>query len=204
MRKRTGFTLIELLVVIAIIAILAAILFPVFAQAREKARQATCLSNEKQIALAMLMYNQDYDEKLPGATDAQKIIQLGTCSNSTPGTWDSPASDGIADWSWEMYDTGPGGEARMTWDVLIQPYMKSHGALTCPDDLQKTFNVISYNHAQVERSYSVANGILDYKHTCQGAILGQIPAPASTVMIDERSVCPAPPFHDDWWWASCQ
>jgi prepilin-type N-terminal cleavage/methylation domain-containing protein len=60
--KRQAFTLIELLVVIAIIAILAAILFPVFAQAREKARQATCTSNMKQIATAWLMYSQDYDE----------------------------------------------------------------------------------------------------------------------------------------------
>ncbi len=60
---RKGFTLIELLVVIAIIAILAAILFPVFARAREKARQTSCLSNIKQIALAMQMYKQDYDER---------------------------------------------------------------------------------------------------------------------------------------------
>lgn len=63
--KRSGFTLIELLVVIAIIAILAAILFPVFAQAREKARQTACLSNTKQLATAIMMYAQDYDESYP-------------------------------------------------------------------------------------------------------------------------------------------
>jgi prepilin-type N-terminal cleavage/methylation domain-containing protein/prepilin-type processing-associated H-X9-DG protein len=63
-RLRHGFTLIELLVVIAIIAILAAILFPVFARAREKARQTACLSNVKQLSLAIQMYTQDYDEML--------------------------------------------------------------------------------------------------------------------------------------------
>jgi prepilin-type N-terminal cleavage/methylation domain-containing protein/prepilin-type processing-associated H-X9-DG protein len=65
MRRRCGFTLIELLVVIAIIAILAAILFPVFARAREKARQASCQSNLKQLSLGILMYVQDYDEMMP-------------------------------------------------------------------------------------------------------------------------------------------
>jgi len=75
--KRRGFTLIELLVVIAIIAILAAILFPVFARAREKARQASCESNEKQLMLSVLMYVQDFDERfrrlpsaIPSATGA--------------------------------------------------------------------------------------------------------------------------------------
>ena len=66
-RKRSAFTLIELLVVIAIIAILAAILFPVFAQAREKARAATCLANEKQMGLGIMQYVQDYDETYPQA-----------------------------------------------------------------------------------------------------------------------------------------
>ncbi|NLO06640.1 MAG: DUF1559 domain-containing protein [candidate division WS1 bacterium] len=65
MSRDRGFTLIELLVVIAIIAILAAILFPVFARAREKARQSSCLSNVKQIGLGMMMYVQDYDERFP-------------------------------------------------------------------------------------------------------------------------------------------
>lgn len=70
--RRKGFTLIELLVVIAIIAILAAILFPVFARAREKARQTSCLSNIKQITLGALMYAQDYDESVPESLDSQQ------------------------------------------------------------------------------------------------------------------------------------
>ena len=65
MQRRNAFTLIELLVVIAIIAILAAILFPVFAQAREKARAISCLSNMNQLGLSMQMYVQDYDETFP-------------------------------------------------------------------------------------------------------------------------------------------
>ncbi|MDH7568888.1 MAG: prepilin-type N-terminal cleavage/methylation domain-containing protein, partial [Armatimonadota bacterium] len=65
MKRRRGFTLIELLVVIAIIAILAALLFPVFARARENARKATCMSNCKQIGMATMQYVQDYDETFP-------------------------------------------------------------------------------------------------------------------------------------------
>src|SRR5436189_5139068 len=67
--RKAAFTLIELLVVIAIIALLAAILFPVFARVWEKGRQAVCLSNEKQIAAAVLMYMQDYDETFPFVLD---------------------------------------------------------------------------------------------------------------------------------------
>jgi len=78
MRRTAGFTLIELLVVIAIIAILAAILFPVFAKAREKARQASCLSNVKQLTLAALMYTEDYDEVLPVTIGGSSAMQMRT------------------------------------------------------------------------------------------------------------------------------
>src|SRR5215210_5217895 len=84
MKRRPGFTLIELLVVIAVIAILAAILFPVFAQAREKARSAACLSNLKQIGTASMMYAQDYDETLC----LQYYNPLGAASGVTAGPWD--------------------------------------------------------------------------------------------------------------------
>ncbi len=74
MQRRRGFTLIELLVVIAIIAILAAILFPVFAQAREKARQTTCASNIKQLLTAAMMYNQDYEDKFHRLLTGARVL----------------------------------------------------------------------------------------------------------------------------------
>jgi len=84
-RPRSGFTLIELLVVIAIIALLAAILFPVFGRAREKARQASCASNMKQILIACAQYTQDNDEYIPGYTSADGIYG-----------WDSPIYSYVA------------------------------------------------------------------------------------------------------------
>jgi prepilin-type N-terminal cleavage/methylation domain-containing protein/prepilin-type processing-associated H-X9-DG protein len=82
--KRTGFTLIELLVVIAIIAILAAILFPVFARARENARRASCLSNMKQLGLGIMQYTQDFDETMPFAG---RTAQVSGCNGSWCGHW---------------------------------------------------------------------------------------------------------------------
>src|SRR5437868_2812758 len=96
MKSKYAFTLIELLVVIAIIAILAAILFPVFAQAREKARQATCLSNLKQIGLGVLQYVQDNDESFPLAThwnDSQtKLMNAVVPYIKSGGVWYCPNS----------------------------------------------------------------------------------------------------------------
>src|SRR3954468_11388757 len=76
-RRNQGFTLIELLVVIAIIAILAAILFPVFAQAREKARQSSCASNMKQLGLGILQYVQDFDEQFPIGSATAGSVGIG-------------------------------------------------------------------------------------------------------------------------------
>jgi len=81
---RKGFTLIELLVVIAIIAILAAILFPVFAKAREKARQTSCLSNSKQFALGIMMYAQDYDETMPPSTNFNGVNGMTLADSVMP------------------------------------------------------------------------------------------------------------------------
>ncbi len=97
---KKGFTLIELLVVIAIIAILAAILFPVFARAREKARQTSCLSNLKQLTLGILMYAQDYDETMPyaviGVMGGQMDFVLDTVAPYTKNTQINlcPSDDG--------------------------------------------------------------------------------------------------------------
>ncbi len=122
---RRGFTLIELLVVIAIIAILAAILFPVFARAREKARMASCQSNLKQLGLAILMYAQDYDEKFPrdvGWNNSGsfyhwpseifpyvKNVQLFACPSTTrAGLRIFAAPPGGRVW-WVSTDFGPNG-----------------------------------------------------------------------------------------------
>src|SRR6185437_593778 len=117
LKLRKGFTLIELLVVIAIIAILAAILFPVFAQAREKARQATCLSNLKQIGLATLQYNQDYDEYFY----AHRYNLTGGAQNPLIS---APHGNNIS------------GKAltKMFWISMLQPYTKSYDVFKCPSN----------------------------------------------------------------------
>ncbi len=104
--KRKGFTLIELLVVIAIIAILAAILFPVFARARERARQASCLSNLRQLSLAFLMYAQDYDETLPPPHVTINESEVVHPDGST--------------------------HVRTHWASQIYPYVNNIGVYNCP------------------------------------------------------------------------
>ena len=102
--RKAGFTLIELLVVIAIIAILAAILFPVFAQAREKARTTSCLSNIKQIALAFQMYLQDYDEVM-----VITMAQNTGASGFSPQWWSKLEEPYIKNWQIFRCPSSPDG-----------------------------------------------------------------------------------------------
>ena len=123
---RKGFTLIELLVVIAIIAILAAILFPVFAKAREKARQSSCLSNAKQIALAGIQYAQDYDETMVPSYDGvartwcqlvepyMKNTQIFRCPSNGSKVYQNSSSPSYG-WNWRYltyYHSGGSGYGR--------------------------------------------------------------------------------------------
>lgn len=115
LRRNKGFTLIELLVVIAIIAILAAILFPVFAKAREKARQASCLSNLKQLGLGLMQYVQDYDETLPtyywGEGNAGNPYSATWWGSAAPyvknlGIYKCPSNGRMGHNTWGVWVTG--------------------------------------------------------------------------------------------------
>jgi len=157
--KHRGFTLIELLVVIAIIAILAAILFPVFAQARETARQSACLSNVKQIGLAIKMYGQDYDDLFPMGTypgPRNWEVNPDQIPPSYPGTF-TGASKGCLDkdlpgGGWKGFDPGDGGPPfagcsyggefyRTLMTVQLGPYIKSKAIWYCPSDKNRRPNL---------------------------------------------------------------
>ena len=130
--KSNGFTLIELLVVIAIIAILAAILFPVFAQAREKARQTSCLSNMKQLGTGLQLYVDDYDECFPN------------------GTWEEYAN---------MNTTDANNGVYKSFVYEMYPYVKSNGIFCCPSAPGKANIVKDAGYGYPGSSYA-ANGVL--------------------------------------------
>ena len=151
-----GFTLIELLVVIAIIAILAAILFPVFQKVRENARRASCQSNEKQLGLAFTQYTQDNDEKFPMCTDPAGVY-------SDNNNW-----------------------TEMGWAGRIYSYAKSTGLYKCPDDSTATVAATATTPTLVPISYGYncnipalnpANGI--------GGALSQLNGPSNTILLFE-------------------
>ena len=162
MRPHRGFTLIELLVVIAIIAILAAILFPFFAQARESARQTTCLSNEKQIGIAVHMYLADYDSMYP----SQQV-------------------DGV-------YVNLPGGpiiykNTQQNYMDELYPYIKNASVFLCPDS---KFNKGENKEGGWANSYHFNGAFLSNPPgckagSCSGINEAAVVSPASTQIMRE-------------------
>lgn len=155
--RRAAFTLIELLVVIAIIAILAAILFPVFAQAREKARSTSCLSNMKQIGLGLRMYMQDYDEQL--------FFRAASNAASTR------ANVSVA-------KTAPSYNSLQWWNLLM-PYIKSNALFACPSDAGPTLSPDSNGVLNINRSYIASCAVEDLADA-------QISNSVDTIVITEK------------------
>jgi prepilin-type N-terminal cleavage/methylation domain-containing protein/prepilin-type processing-associated H-X9-DG protein len=163
--KSRGFTLIELLVVIAIIAILAAILFPVFAKAREKARQTACLSNNKQMGYGLTMYTQDYDESLP--------VQIG---------------DGAGGGS-----LGFVGATQGNWAKGIYPYVKNTQVFSCPNSVPYEIAgacqtgsvpiVASYLFNSVVMPNFRGGTAVNYNY--EGRSLAEMKNPSNTVFLHE-------------------
>ena len=170
---RRGFTLIELLVVIAIIAILAAILFPVFAQAREKARGIACLSNEKQMGTSLMMYAQDYDEGLP------TLSEYYYCATNGVATVPCAAYPGL--------DT-----VDRYWDAKLYPYVKNgdpgtvsapnwNGVWHCPDADVPNARSYGLNYAYVY-DYDPAS-----PYAFRYLSLPAIDSPASCIFLGDGS-----------------
>ena len=168
----SGFTLIELLVVIAIIALLAAILFPVFARARENARKSSCLNNMKQLGIGVAQYAQDYDEHFP----------LQESNNTVAGVTNNPNyldSNGVS----------------VSWDLMIQPYIKNIQTLVCPSDTRSVVqNTALPGYGGLRRSYAMARYLVAHTggFTGQtlpggdGKSLADIPQSSATVLLCER------------------
>ena len=184
-KMKKGFTLIELLVVIAIIAILAAILFPVFAQARDKARQSACLSNVKQIAIALQLYADDYDETFPVTLD----------------------QDCVADWKDATYGTNPGWGNMTNLNehsikILLQPYMKNIEIFCCPNATR----IRQYDADYGFGSYLWNGGVMGYKFGTP--TLAALNNPSSIALTMERSYADQwnrmlPFYHPNGhWWAN--
>ena len=157
-RKTRAFTLIELLVVIAIIAILAAILFPVFAQAREKARQAACLSNMKQIGTAGQMYVQDYDERIFFRSSTNPAVtRINTATTGNPLKW---------------------------WNMMA-PYIKNASVFACPSDPGPTPSPDANGTTDASGTYTIPRSYVAAAST-EALTLAQVNVPVDTIVISEK------------------
>ena len=162
-RFHTGFTLIELLVVIAVISLLAAILFPVFAQGRRKARQTVCLSNQKQMGTAVVMYLQDYDERL---------FFYG--SPYSPS--DSRTGAIVGD---------PQALHAARWWNLLYPYTKNRQVLVCPGDDLPTWSEDEKGTLDAAGRFTIPRSYIATR-TVEGLTLGQVDCPAEAMVVTEK------------------
>jgi prepilin-type N-terminal cleavage/methylation domain-containing protein/prepilin-type processing-associated H-X9-DG protein len=175
--RKKGFTLIELLVVIAIIAILAAILFPVFARARENARRASCQSNLKQIGLGIMQYTQDYDEMMPRSRTSGIALPANGSNAANPNASNVP------------------------WHFIIQPYVKSFQLFKCPSNTSAA--VMANANGLVPVSY-LSNGQSGNNagdiggdapmNNYRSASLAEVESPATTVLVGEARERTDPEF----------
>ncbi len=161
---RRGFTLIELLVVIAIIAILAAILFPVFAQAREKARQSACASNVRQIGIAFMAYAQDYDETLP------------------LGNYPNPVTTDNIGW---QYQIDPYIKANFP-DQVGTAAGKSLSIYVCPDFVSTSADSRPSSSYHTNRAYfGTLETLVALQYRIPAATLAQVKSPAQDIFLVE-------------------
>jgi prepilin-type N-terminal cleavage/methylation domain-containing protein len=166
-RRYPAFTLVELLVVIAILSILAALLFPIFAQSREKARQATCLSNTRQLCLATLQYVQDHDETFPMAYGFQpgNGWLTGEPGDSPPSAQYAPGTPQYA--AYAVY-----------WGNAIQPYVRSYQVFACPSATVRDANFSLKTPTTAQMTYTY-NGVL------QSDPLAGITSPTALPLVTE-------------------
>lgn len=156
--RSRGFTLIELLVVIAIIAILAAILFPVFARARENARRSSCQSNLKQMALGIKQYVQDYDEMFPPRYNAGAPAPGGLTAQNTGG-----------------------------WPILIEPYVKSEQLFQCPSETNAPGGMTSSLAVDYGYNYSLGSKSNGSGGEMQGGVSeAALPYVTSTILTMDQ------------------
>lgn len=175
-----GFTLIELLVVIAIIAILAAILFPVFARAREKARETSCLSNTKQLGLALMQYVQDYDETYPDSS----ITCLDDPANAPLCQYANGYQGALHITAWGNRKYMNDGKTIGGYVKYLNPYIKNTQIFDCPSDPR----VGRWLPAALESSYYMRHAIDGYTFSVRAPLkMATIQRPAQLAVIIEEA-----------------